>query len=83
VKDLILMAALTLGLATLITTHVSLVWRLFRLKPRWRGLVALLVPPLGVIWALREGWKRTAGLWIGAVAVYLVALIAALAGART
>jgi hypothetical protein len=83
VKDLILMAALTLGLATLVTTHVSLAWRLFRLQPRWRGLVALVVPPLGLIWALRAGWKRTAGLWLGAVAVYLVALVAALAGVRT
>jgi hypothetical protein len=83
VKDVILMAMLTLGLATLVTAHVSLVWRLFRLRPRWRALAAVVVPPLGVIWALRAGWKGTVGIWLGAVAVYLVALIAALAGVKT
>ena len=45
-RDLILVAMLTLGLATLVTAHVSLVWRLFRLRPRWRALAALVVPPL-------------------------------------
>jgi len=78
------MAALALGLATLITVHVSLSWRLFfRQRPRWRGLLGLVVPPLAVIWAFRIGWRRTAYLWLGAVAVYLAALITALAGART
>ena len=82
-KDLILTAVLALGLATLVTAHVALVWRLYRLRPRWRGLVALVVPPLGLIWALRAGWKGIAGIWLGAVGVYLIALIAALAGAKT
>jgi hypothetical protein len=83
VKDAILMAALALGLATLVTVHVSLVWRLFRQRPRWRGLVALVVPPLAVVWALRAGWKGSAMLWLGAVGIYLIALIVSLAGVRT
>jgi hypothetical protein len=78
VKDTIITAALVLGLATLITTHVGLSARLaLRQRPRWRGLVALVVPPLGLIWALRAGWTILAGLWIGAVAVYVAALVAA------
>lgn len=77
------MAALALGLATLITAHVALAFRLARQRPRWRGLAALVVPPLGVIWALRAGWKGHAFVWLGAVVVYLGALITALAGART
>jgi hypothetical protein len=77
------MAAFALGLATLITVHVSLVWRFLWLRPRWRGLVALVVPPLAVIWAFRAGWKRSATLWVGAVCVYLAALIVSLAGVRT
>ncbi len=80
VKDAILMAALILGLATLVTAHVSLSWRLFRRRPRWHGLAGLVVPPLAVIWAFRAGWKGTAFVWLGAVAVYLVALIVSLAG---
>jgi len=80
VKDLILTAVLALGLATLVTTHVALAWRLYRLRPRWRGLVGFVVPPLAVIWAFRAGWKGIAGIWLGAVAVYLIALIVARAG---
>lgn len=84
VKDGIITAALVLSLATLITAHVALAGRLFlRERPRWRGLVGLVVPPLGLIWALRAGWHKIAALWLGSVAVYLIALIAALAAART
>jgi hypothetical protein len=84
VKNAILMAALALGLATLVTTHVALAGRIFlRQRPRWRGLVALVVPPLALIWALRAGWKATAALWVGAIAVYVMALVAALAGTPT
>lgn len=83
-KDAILTVALAVGLATLITVHVALAGRLFfSQRPRWRGLVALVVPPLAVIWAFRAGWRATAFLWLGSVAVYLIALITALAGART
>lgn len=71
------MGALVLGLALLITVHVALAFRLLLHKPRWRAAVALVVPPLAVIWALRAGWKGIAGLWLGAVAVYVGGLIAA------
>jgi uncharacterized membrane protein YgaE (UPF0421/DUF939 family) len=77
VRDGIITGALVLGLSTLITVHVALAFRLLlRQRPRWRGLVALVVPPLAVIWALRAGWKGIAAAWLGAVAVYVAALIA-------
>jgi len=76
VRDGIVTAALVLGLATLVTAHLALAFRLLRRRPRWRGLVALVVPPLAVIWALRAGWKGIAAVWLGAVAVYVGALIA-------
>jgi hypothetical protein len=73
------MAGLVLGLATAITVHVALAGRIFlRQRPRWRGPVALVVPPLAIIWALRAGWRKIAVLWIGALALYTMALIAAL-----
>lgn len=79
-KDAILTVALVLAFATWLTTHVGLAGRLvLRQRPRWRGLVALVVPPLGLIWALRAGWTVIASLWIGAVVIYVVALVAALA----
>jgi drug/metabolite transporter (DMT)-like permease len=78
VRDGIIYAGLILGFATLVTVHVALAGRMFlRQRPRWRGLVALVVPPLGVIWALRAGWKKLGLTWIGALVVYVVALIAA------
>ncbi len=79
------MVALALALGfTFVTAHVALAWRLFfSQRPRWRGLVGFLVPPLAVVWALRAGWKTNAFIWLGAVAVYLVALIVALAGPGT
>jgi hypothetical protein len=84
VKNAILMAALVLGFATLVTTHVYLAGRiLLRQRPRWRGLVAFVVPPLALIWALRAGWKAAAAVWVGAIAIYLMALVAALTGAPT
>jgi hypothetical protein len=80
VKDAIITAALVLALATLITAHVGLSARIaLRQRPRWRGLVALVVPPLAVIWGLKAGWKGIAAVWLGAVGVYVLALIAAAA----
>lgn len=77
-KDILVLSALVLGFATLVTAHVALAARLFlRERPRWRGLVALLVPPLAVVWAFRAGWRRTATLWLIAVVVWVLALIAA------
>ncbi len=81
-KDTLITVALAVGLATLITAHVALSVRLFlRGRPRWKGLVGLVIPPLAVIWAFRAGWRATAALWLGAMAVYAIALTVALAGA--
>lgn len=75
-KDAILTAALVLSLATLITVHFGIALRLFlRERPRWRGVVAFVVPPLAVIWGFKAGWKGLAGLWLGAVLVYATALV--------
>ncbi|HZF47146.1 MAG TPA: hypothetical protein VE093_00775 [Polyangiaceae bacterium] len=77
-KDLVVVAVLIVAFATLVTIHVSLGLRLvLRTRPRWRGVLALVVPPLAPIWAFREGWRKSGALWIGAVVVYLVALVAA------
>jgi hypothetical protein len=79
VKDALVLVGLYLGFATLVTVHVALAGRIFlRQRPRWRGLVALVVPPLAVIWAFRSGYRRTAVLWLVAVMVYLIALIVSL-----
>ena len=63
--------------AVLVTTHVAIAFGLFLTKPRWRGPLALLVPPLAPYWGMEAGMKRRAALWVGAVCVYAVARIAA------
>jgi hypothetical protein len=79
VKDTLVLAGLVLGFATLVTVHVALAIRLMRReRPRWRGLVALVVPPLAVIWGFRAGFRRNAVLWLVAVVIYLIALIVSL-----
>jgi hypothetical protein len=73
VRDYAVLAALLLSFATLLTTHVAIALRLvLRARPRYRGVVALLVPPLAPWWAYEQGWRRMVVVWIVAVAVYLV-----------
>jgi hypothetical protein len=70
----VVLGAVILGFATLVTVHVFIAGRLFLFaRPRWRGLVALVVPPLAPIWGYREGWRITSTLWLVAVLVFLVA----------
>jgi len=79
VKDALVLAGLVLGFATLVTVHIALAARLvLRVRPRWRGLLALVVPPLAVIWGFRAGYRRNAVLWLVAVVIYLIALIVSL-----
>ena len=74
-----MLVGLVLGFATLATIHVALAGRLFlRMRPRWRGLVSLVVPPLAVIWGFRAGYRRMSVLWLVSVVVYLIALIVSL-----
>ena len=77
-KDIIVLATLIVAFAVLITVHVAISARLFfRARPRWRGVVALLVPPLAPIWAFREGYRRSAIAWIAAVVAYVIGRIIA------
>jgi hypothetical protein len=78
VKDIIVLATLIVAFASLVTIHVAVASRLvLRARPRWRGLVALVVPPLAPILAFREGWRRSGIAWIAAVLVYVAVLIVA------
>ena len=75
---MLVLAVLILAFATLVTVHIALAGRLaLRSRPRWRGLLALVVPPMAPIYGFREGWHRTSALWVGAVLVYTAALLVA------
>ena len=78
-KDAILLIVLLIAFATFITTHVSIAVRLLaRREDRWRGALAWIALPLAPLWAFQRRWRGSAGLWVGSVVVYSIALIVAL-----
>ncbi len=77
-RDAVVLGALVLAFATLVTAHVFIAVRLALHRPRYRGLVALVVPPLAAFWAYRERWRVSLGIWLAATAGYAIALTLAL-----
>jgi hypothetical protein len=74
----IILALLVIGFAAFVTAHVALAgWMLVVGRPRWRGLVVLLVPPLAPLWGYQAGRRKTVFLWGGALALYTVGVILA------
>ena len=73
VANAVVLGALLVCFAASITTHVAIAVRLMiRAKPRYRGVIALLVPPLAPMWAYRERWTKSCWLWVGSVCAYAV-----------
>ena len=73
-----MLVLLVISFATLVTTHVVIAARLvWRVRPRYRGLVALLLPPMAPVWAWGQRWARLVSLWIGSLLAYVVALVIA------
>ncbi len=69
---LALFVATVFAFAVVLTAHVAIVLGLMRRAPRWRAAVALVVPPLGVAWSIRERrWFRAAAWMVGAVSYAL------------
>ena len=75
--DLVVFGALIVAFAVLVTVHLALAARLLFHHPRWRGLVALVLPPLAPYWGMEAGMKKSAAIWIVALTVYVIARIAA------
>jgi hypothetical protein len=75
--NLAVLAGLLLSFAACLTAHVLIVVRLARRRPRYRGLLALVVPPLAPTWAYREGWRLLAFVWLGGVLGYALARVVA------
>jgi hypothetical protein len=69
-RDGIIVGGLVLTFAALVTVHFAIVLGLAFRDPRWRALVAFVVPPLAPYWALRSGMMVRGAVWIGSVVVY-------------
>jgi hypothetical protein len=75
-RDELVAAALVVTFAVVVTTHVTLVAGLAGRAPRWRALVALVVPPLAPYW----GWsalRRRSVVWMAAALGYMVLRVVA------
>ncbi len=69
--------SLTVALAVHVVAHVALSILLAQKEPRWRGLVAFVLPPLAFWWGLESGRRRLAFVWLGALALYAFGVAAA------
>lgn len=74
---MITVGGLIFGFALLATVHVALVWGLAFKKPRWRALVAFVVPPAAPVFGFMEKMRVRAVLWCVAAAIYVVAFFVA------
>ena len=76
-KDMIVVVALIVAFALLVTAHVAIAFGLARRAPRWRAPVAFLVVPLAPYWAWRGQMKVRAWIWAGALVLYAMATVLA------
>ena len=74
---MLLVIAVVLAFAFLVTAHVAIAIGLAGRAPRWRALVALLFAPLAPYWAWKERMRVRAGLWAAGLVVYVAARVAA------
>jgi hypothetical protein len=63
-------AVVALALLAFLGAHATLLAFLFSRAPRYRGLVALAVPPLAPYWAWRGDLRARVYVWLGSLAVY-------------
>ena len=75
-RDELVAGALVLAFAVVVTAHVTLVVGLAGRAPRWRALVALVVPPLAPYWGW-DGLRRRSVLWVAGAVVYAVLRVVA------
>jgi hypothetical protein len=69
----LLFTAFAFGL--LITAQVALVVSLALRPPRWRALLACLVPPLAVYFGWQARLRAWASVWLGSLVAYATALL--------
>jgi hypothetical protein len=75
--DLALLAALSIAVGLHLVAHVTLVIGLLRRPPWWRGLVALVVPPLAPFWGYEARLRGRVTLWVVTLVVYLASVTTA------
>ncbi len=76
-RDIVVLSALLVGFAALVTVHVTIAVGLLRRQPRWHALLGFVVAPLAPYYAAREHMRVRAFAWVGALVVYATAMVLA------
>lgn len=71
------MLLLAAAFGVLVTAHVALILGLASRPPRWRALVALVLPPLAAYWGWQEQRRLASATWFVSLVAYAVALFMA------
>jgi hypothetical protein len=69
-RDELVVGGLLVAFALLVTMHLALVFGLAVRPPRWRALVALVVPPLAPWWGYADKMRVRTFAWIGCAVAY-------------
>lgn len=76
-QDAVIVLALSLSLATFLTSYVATAYGLLYHHPRWRAAVALAFPPMGVVWGHGAGMRLRPRAMVVSAVVYVVARLIA------
>ncbi|MCA9630508.1 MAG: hypothetical protein KC766_22710 [Myxococcales bacterium] len=79
--DWLIVITLAVSFGALVTSHLTLCVGLARREGLWRGALALLLPPLALVWGLTHRLRVRSAIWLTSAVLYVVALIAASSGA--
>jgi uncharacterized membrane protein YqaE (UPF0057 family) len=75
-KDRILLGGLVLAFALFLTFQIATVFGLAKRPPRVRALLSVVLPPVAVYYAYREGFRvRAIGLGISLLAYLLLRVL--------
>ena len=72
--DIVVVAAMVIGFALLVTVHVTIAVGLFRRATKVRALVGFFVAPAAPWLAWQAGMRVRAVLWVVAFVLYVAAL---------
>lgn len=76
-RDAFVVIVLSTAGAAWITSYLTIAFGLTARPPRWRGAVAVVLPPLGLWWAFRERLTIRATVNMASALIYFVALLLA------
>jgi hypothetical protein len=75
--NLVVVVALVVAFATLVTVHVSLIFGLAFRHPLWRAPVAFVIPALAPWWGWQDGMRARSSIWMIGALAYAGALFCA------